>query len=81
MNGPAGSIPDVVIDVLAEVGIANDPLVRTILIQDGYFFGEKYAFDGGHVIWMANCNRVKVFTDDGTLLKMVIVEDETDTAA
>ncbi len=80
MNDP-GSIPNVVADVLAEIGIAADSLLRTILIQDGYFFGEKYAFDGGYVICMANCNRVKVFTDDGTLLKMVVVEDETDTAA
>ncbi|MDY0170304.1 MAG: hypothetical protein RBS80_27415 [Thermoguttaceae bacterium] len=81
MNGPARSIPDVVADVLAEIGIAADSLLRTILIQDGYLLGEKYAFDGGYVIWMANCNRVKVFKDDGTLLKMVVVEDETDTAA
>lgn len=81
MNGPARSIPDVVADTLAEVGIAADSLVRTFVIQDGYYFGEKYAFDGGHVIWLANCNVVKVYTDNGTLLKMAVVEDETDTAA
>ena len=75
------SISDGVKDTLAEIGITTDSLVRPILIQDGYFLGQKYAYDGGYVIWLANSDTVEVYSDDGVLLKMAAFEDATDTAA
>jgi hypothetical protein len=76
MNDPK-PIPDVVAAALAEKGIAADSLVRTLLIQDGHFVGEKYRFDGGYVIWVADSNAVEIHVEDGTDLKTV----ETKTAA
>jgi len=67
---------DVVTAILAEMGICVAP-IRTFLIQKGYFVGHKYRFDGGYAIQRIGENAIKVYDDEGKLLKTVNME-ETD---
>ena len=46
----------------------SDTMIRTILLRDRCFLGEKYRFDGGFAIWWAKEKTVQVFDDDGELL-------------
>jgi hypothetical protein len=73
-------IQEVVAATLAEMGVCAAP-IRTILIQQGYFVGHKYRFDGGYVTWTAKTNVIEVYDDGGKLLKTVAVEKEKGTAA
>ena len=70
MNDP-NSIPDLVAAALAERGMPADLLFRTLLIQDGYFVGEKFQFEGGCAIWIASSNEVEIYVDDGSSVKRV----------
>ena len=67
---------DIVTATLAEMGICAAPM-RTILIQNKYFVGHKYHFDGGYAIRRAGENAIEIYDDDGKLLKTVSLE-ETD---
>lgn len=70
------SIHDAVAATLTEMGLCHAPatLVRTILIRDGYFLGEKYRFDGGYVISLAGKNAIDVYDGGGNVLKTVSLE-------
>ena len=45
--------------------------IRTILIQNGYFVGHKYRFDGGYAIRLAGKNEIEFYDQAGVLLKTV----------
>jgi hypothetical protein len=70
---PSRPIHDAIEALLREMGLcaAPAPLLRTILVHDGYFVGEKYRFDGGCATWMAKTNVIEVCDDEGKLLKTV----------
>jgi len=69
-------IHDIIVDILKERGTpAKEPLYRTVLVQDGYFVGHKYRFDGGHVIWMPETSLVEVYDQEGKLQKSVKVPE------
>jgi hypothetical protein len=69
------SIPDMVTAALAELGIAiPSPLTRTFLLRDRHFVGQKYRFEGGYAIWLAETGVVKVYKDDGSLLEALVTE-------
>jgi hypothetical protein len=69
-------IHEAVAATLAEMGLCKVPpaFIRTVLIRDGYFVGEKYRFDGGCAIWLAKTSAIEVYDDDQNLLKTVNVE-------
>ena len=46
-------------------------LQRTILVQNGYYVGLKFRYDGGYAVWLAESNEIKVHDENGTLLKSV----------
>ena len=68
------TIPNAVAAVLKELGLYPSASLRTVLIRDGYFAGEKYRFDGGWATWAAGKNVIEVYDDNGKLLKTVAVE-------
>jgi hypothetical protein len=72
MDAPK-TIHDMITATLGEMGLASDPasLIRTILLRDRYFVGQKYRFDTGYAVWMAETNVVEVYDDGGKLLKTV----------
>jgi hypothetical protein len=67
------TIHDTVAATLTEMGLCEAPaaFVRTVLIRDGYFVGEKYRFDGGYAAWIAATSMIEVYDDAGKLLKTV----------
>ena len=77
----AGSIQDAVATALAEMGIATDSLVHTILLRGGYFVGHKFRFDGGYAVWLAEKNLAEFYDDGGKLLKTVTFESDEKEAA
>jgi hypothetical protein len=70
MDRPA-TIHDLVAATLRSMGLCDDPacLIRTILLRDRYFVGQKYRFDGGYAAWVAETNVIEVYGDDGKLLQ------------
>ncbi len=77
-------IHDAVAATLVEMGLCQAPvaLLRTVLIGDGYFLGEKYRFDGGCALWLAQTNTIEVFDDEGQPLGTVsLAAKEEGTAA
>jgi hypothetical protein len=68
------SLHDLVMATLTEMGICPASLSRTFLLRDRRFVGQKYSYDGGWVIWLAEENAIKVYAKGGTLLKTVNVE-------
>ena len=67
---------DFVTATLREMGILLTPM-RSILIQNGYFVGYKFLFDGGYAVRLAGKNAIEVYDDEGKLLKTVSLA-ETD---
>jgi hypothetical protein len=76
-----GGVHDFVTATLEEMGICAAPM-RTILIQEGYFVGYKYRFDGGYAVWLVEKNVIEVHDNAGKLLNTVsLVETEKNSAA
>lgn len=79
MNQP---IYDVVTATLAELGMPTPAaVIQTMLMQDGYFVGWKFRYDGGHAIFRAGDNAVAFYADDGTVLKTVAADAAKGVAA
>ncbi len=66
-------IQDPVTATLKEMGLCVAP-IRTFLIQNRYFVGHKYRFDGGYAVWPIEKNAIEVSDDAGKLLKTVSLE-------
>jgi hypothetical protein len=79
------SIHDVVVAILGQMGLYPTPasLLRTILIRDGYYVGQKYRFDGGYAMWVAATNVIEIYDADNNLLNTVAMEkpEEEEAAA
>ena len=80
--GISASIHEVLTGTLAELGIpAPTDIIQTVLMKDRYFFGHKFRYDDGFAILNAGSNIVEFFSEQGTLLKAIAVEDEKEYAA
>lgn len=72
---PASSIQDVVMAALAQTGLSiSSDMIRTILLFDGRFLGEKYRFDGGVAVWLAREKVVEIYDDAGKQLASIARE-------
>ena len=70
----SNSIYDIVKEALAEMGILeSSPLVRTILLQDRCFIGEKFRFHGGYAVCLAGALTVEVYDPEGKPLTTIQV--------
>ena len=69
------SMHDLVAATLAELGIpAPSPIIRTMLMRDGYFVGHKLRYDGGHAILRADGRTMEFYDEQGKLLRTVTLE-------
>ena len=76
------SIEDLVAATLTEFGMpAPANFIQTMLMRDGFFFGWKFRYDGGHAILRADGNAMEFYAEDGKLLKTVTVEAKKEEAA
>jgi hypothetical protein len=65
-------IHDVVHKALTDLGLAPaSPLIRTILIHDGCFLGQKFRYDSGYAVWLEDKKVIDVYDESGTLVKTV----------
>ena len=77
----SASVYHAVIAVIREMGIEDTSLVRTVLMRDNRFVGQKYYYTGGYAICMAGSDTVQFYDDDGKLLRTVQAPKETGLAA
>ena len=78
----ATSMRDLVAATLTELGLpAPESLIQTLLLQDGYFVGYKFRYEGGYAILRADRDKLAFYDDDGTLLKTVPVSIDQGAAA
>ena len=76
------SIHDLVAATLSELGLpAPTNIIQTMLMNDGYFVGWKFRYDGGHAVLHAGGKTIEFYDEQGTLLKTVGLEDERGAAA
>ena len=69
VNPSVSAIYDLVTAAIARSGLAPPAtMIRTILLRDGRFVGEKYRFESGVAVWLAAERLVEVFDDTGKLL-------------
>jgi hypothetical protein len=65
------SIYESVVAAITDSGFSEpSSMIRTILLRDRRFIGEKYRFESGYAIWHAEGSTVEVYNDDGSLLKI-----------
>jgi len=63
-----------VVATLKEMGICV-ALMRTVLIEKGYFVGHTYRFhDGGYAVVLAGGKAIEVYDEGGKLLRTVGME-------
>ena len=75
------SIHELVVSTLAELGLpVPTNFLKTMLMQDGYFVGWKFRYDGGYAILHASRNTMEFYDGQGTLLKTVGMEANREVA-
>lgn len=77
-----GSIEHIVLQALAELGFAN-PAFRgqTFLMRNREMVGRRFCFDGVSAVWLSSERTIKLYGDEGELLRVVDVGDELGRAA
>ena len=67
------AIQVVVAATLKDAGLLANQVVlhRTILVQKGYYVGQKFRYEGGYAVWLADSSDIKVHDEHGMLLKSV----------
>jgi hypothetical protein len=74
---PAISIIDSVMATLAELGLPSPIIViQTMLMQDGYFVGWKFRYDGGCAILPTDRKTMECYDEQGQLVKTVALDAE-----
>jgi hypothetical protein len=74
-NNSFPSIYDAVWATIVGAGVSEPSfMIRTILLEDGRFLGEKYRFDQGYAVWLAGPRVIEVYDDSGKLLRSAPAE-------
>jgi hypothetical protein len=69
------SIQESVAATLSELGLpAAANIIETMLMKDSYFVGWKFRYDGGCAVLHAGGSTIEFYDEQGTLLKMVVME-------
>jgi hypothetical protein len=75
------AIQNLVAATLTELGLPTPiNLIQTMLMRDGYFFGHKFRYDGGHAILQADGNTIDFYDEKGMLLNAIMLETEREAA-
>ena len=78
----AASIQELVAAILTELGLPTPRnVIRTMLMKDRYFVGQKLRYDGGYAILKAGANTLELYGEQGMLLRTVALDAEKVTTA
>jgi hypothetical protein len=75
----AGATPDflqqLVAKTFAELGASDSTsVIRTLLLKDGYFAGQKFRCEGFQAVLLTGRDEIEFYDEGGTLLKTIRVE-------
>ena len=75
----SNTVHDVVVTALKNAGCLADghAVQRTILVSNGYYVGQKFRYEGGYAVWLADANEIKVHDGEGKPLRRICL-DTTD---
>jgi hypothetical protein len=68
-----GSLHELPAKTFAELG-ATGPMVRTILLRDRQFAGQRFRCEGMQAVLPAGGNEIEFFDEAGVLLKTVSIK-------
>jgi hypothetical protein len=76
MEPKTDSIRDLVRRTLNELGLADAaPIGETLLTLGGYYVGREFRFAGVRAVWMATQEQIKLYSDDGAVLRVVDLDE------
>ena len=71
-NTQLSTIHRAVLEALSELGVSDPTISKTVVLtRGGYFVGHRFLFDGVQAIWLTSEGVIRVYADDGTLLRTV----------
>ena len=61
---------EIVVNALKAAGVLADEagVQRTVLVNNGYYVGQKFRYEGGYPVWWADSGEIKVHDENGTPL-------------
>ena len=54
-----------------QIVLGECAMYEVILIEDGYYAGHRFVFQGGYAVWFLDEPQVTIHRHEGTLLKAV----------
>ena len=70
-------VRDAVIELVAELGVAKPTIRSTVVLTRGCFYaGYRFFSDGIQAVWLIAENVVRLYADDGTLIKTAEIEQQ-----
>ncbi|MGA2065409.1 MAG: hypothetical protein ABSG86_10580 [Thermoguttaceae bacterium] len=75
-----GATPELLAQTFADLG-ATGAMVRTILLRDRRFAGQRFRCGGMQAVWLAGSGRIAFYDEGGTLLTTVRLEADEQRAA
>jgi hypothetical protein len=68
-----GTTYELLARTFADLG-ATRPVVRTLLLRDRQFVGQRFRCEGVQAVWPAGSDEIAFYDEGGTLLKTVGIE-------
>jgi hypothetical protein len=67
---------------LEELGLADAaPTGESLLTLGGYYVGREFRFAGVRAVWMASQGQVRIYGDDGEVLRVVEISEPQEAKA
>jgi hypothetical protein len=72
MEPSTESLRDLIRRTLDDLGLANaQPIGESFLTLAGYYVDREFRFTGVRAVWMASQGQIKLYADDGAVLRVV----------
>jgi hypothetical protein len=82
MEPSTESIRDLIRRTLNDLGLADaQPIGESLLALAGYYVCREFRFTGVRAVWMASQGQIKLYADDGAVLRIVDVGEQRQTKA
>ena len=76
------TIRELVRRTLQELGLAiSAPIGESQLTLAGYYVGREFRFAGVRAVWMASQGQIKLYDDDGKVLRVMDLGEQRQTTA
>lgn len=82
MDHPRGSIEQIILQALGELGFAN-PVVRgqAFLLHKRQLVGRRFCLQGVEAVWLSAEGQIKFYGEEGELLRVIDLGDERERKA